>query len=249
MAFLERIDYNGRNNCEVKMISIFGAAGSGKSTQGKLLADKYGWKWLSVGEVLRGTGRFDEILQKGELVDDAVVVELMREEIAKANDEGMDVIVDGFPRDEEQAEMIFASRGGEDSGVSGAPGASDEIDENSELDERGELEEIEVAIVLDVTKEELLRRIFERGRVDDTEEAVERRIGIFEENIVKILPILEEHEVKIVHLNGMGTIKEVSERIEAEVRKVKPDMVEVFNDEDKDVIENDTVVREGSYGE
>ena len=221
------------------MISIFGAAGSGKSTQGKLLADKYGWKWLSVGEVLRGTGEFDEILQRGELVDDATVVELMRAEVAKANDEGMDVIVDGFPRDEEQAKMIFEK----------VPAENSEINEDSELDERGEFEGIEIAIILDVTKEELLRRIFERGRADDVAEVVERRIGIFEENIVKILPILEAHGVKIVHLDGMGTIKEVSERIEAEVRQVKPDMVEVFNDEDKDVIENDTVVREGSYGE
>ena len=221
------------------MISIFGPAGSGKSTQGKFLADKYGWKWLSVGEVLRSKGDFDEILQRGELVDDATVVGLMREEVAKAYDEGMDVVVDGFPRDAVQAEMIFER----------APVESGEIDENSELDERGEFDGVEIAIILDVEKKELLRRLEERGRADDTPEVIEQRLKIFEQNIVKILSVLEAHKVKIVHVDGMGAIEEVSERIEAEIREVKPDMVEVFNDEDLGVIENDTVVREGSYGE
>ena len=47
------------------MIILFGPAGSGKSTQGRLLADKFGWKWLSVGQVLRDSGRFAETLREG----------------------------------------------------------------------------------------------------------------------------------------------------------------------------------------
>ena len=38
------------------MIIIFGLAGSGKSTQGQLLAEKLGYVWLSVGEVIRRLG-------------------------------------------------------------------------------------------------------------------------------------------------------------------------------------------------
>ena len=63
------------------MIIFFGPAGSGKSTQGRIIADKYGWRWLSVGQVLRDTGEFDEILKKGELVDDKEVVNLMNKQI------------------------------------------------------------------------------------------------------------------------------------------------------------------------
>ena len=47
------------------MIILFGLAGSGKTTQGKILAERHGMEWLSVGEVLRNTGRFDEILKRG----------------------------------------------------------------------------------------------------------------------------------------------------------------------------------------
>ena len=43
------------------MVIFFGPAGSGKSTQGRIVADKYGWRWLSVGQVLRDAGEFDEI--------------------------------------------------------------------------------------------------------------------------------------------------------------------------------------------
>ena len=91
------------------MIVLFGLAGSGKSTQGKILAEDKGWKWLSVGEVLRNTGKFDEILKAGELVDDMEVVKLMDEEIKKAKAEGFDIVLDGYPRDIVQAEWLASN--------------------------------------------------------------------------------------------------------------------------------------------
>ncbi|MDO5481052.1 MAG: nucleoside monophosphate kinase [Candidatus Saccharibacteria bacterium] len=205
------------------MIILFGPAGSGKSSQGRLLADKYGWKWLSVGQVLRETGKFDEILKNGELVDDKVVVDLMEREIARADDEGMDVILDGFPRDKKQAEIM--------------------------IQEKRILDEVELAIVMNVPKEELIKRIEERGRDDDTAEVVERRLEIYESNIGEILPILEEGEISVSEVDGVGTVEEVAERIEAVVLEKKPDMVAVFDNESKDVIENDSNLREESYGE
>ena len=205
------------------MIILFGPAGSGKSSQGRLLADKYGWKWLSVGQVLRETGKFGEILEKGELVDDEVVVDLMRREIERADDEGMDVVLDGFPRDKKQAEIMTAR---------------EEI-----------LDEVELAIVMKVPKEELIKRIEERGRSDDTAEVVERRLAIYENNIGEILPIIQEKGVEVTEIDGVGTIEEVAERIEAAVLAKKPDMVAVFDNESKDVIENDSNLREESYGE
>ena len=205
------------------MIILFGPAGSGKSSQGRLLADKYGWKWLSVGQVLRETGKFSEILERGELVDDEVVVNLMRKEIDRANDEGMDVILDGFPRDKKQAEIMT---------------------QREEI-----LNEVELAVVMKVPKEELLKRIEGRGRNDDTQEVVERRLAIYENNIEEILPIIQEKGVEIVEIDGVGTIEEVSGRIEEVIVRVKPDAVAVFDNERKDVIENDSNIREESYGE
>ena len=207
------------------MIILFGPAGSGKSTQGRTIADKYGWRWLSVGQVLRDTGKFDEILKSGELVDDATVVKLMSEQIDRANAEGMEVVLDGYPRDQKQTEIMLA-------------------DEDSEF-----FDNVDVAIVLDVPKEELWKRIESRGREDDTKEVVEKRFAIFEENIDAILPLLAERKIPIFRVDGVGGYDEITERIETELFKVIPKAPEVFNDHDLDVIENDSVEKERSYGE
>ena len=85
------------------MVILFGLAGSGKSTQGQILAKKYDMEWLSVGQVLRETGKFDATLEKGELVDDDVVIKIMKAKIESVKKYGKDIILDGFPRDKYQA--------------------------------------------------------------------------------------------------------------------------------------------------
>lgn len=207
------------------MIIFFGPAGSGKSTQGRTIADKYGWRWLSVGQVLRDTGRFDEILKSGELVDDQVVVDLMNKEIEFAEAEGMEVVLDGYPRDTKQTEIMLE-------------------EENQRF-----FKSLKAAIVLDVPKEELWKRIEDRGREDDTKEVVERRFDIFEQNISSILPILEEKGVKVFHVDGVGSFEEVTDRIIKVIQEVEPDSPEVWDDEVMDSIENDALEREKSYGE
>lgn len=207
------------------MIILFGPAGSGKSTQGRTIADKYGWKWLSVGQVLRETGKYEGILKSGELVDDETVVRLMDEQIDRANADGLDIVLDGYPRDKKQTEIMLA-------------------------DERtGFFDKVELAIVLEVPKDELFKRIELRGRSDDTREVLGRRFKIYEQNICSILPLLEEQRIPIVTLDGMGTYDEVTERINEEVQKIRPGIKEVFNTEDPNVIENDANVLEKSYGE
>ncbi len=174
------------------MIILFGLAGSGKSTQGKILAEKYGWRWLSVGQVLRDTGEFDEILQSGELVDDDVVIRLMTEKILEAEGEGKDVILDGYPRDAYQAEWLVKNMA----------------------------EKINGAIIFEVPKDELLKRIEKRGRSDDTAEALAKRFEIVEQNIYTMIGLLEGKDIKVVRVNGVGTFDEVTERLSTEIEKI-----------------------------
>ena len=209
------------------MIIFFGPAGSGKSTQGRTIADKYGWRWLSVGQVLRDTGEFDEILEKGELVDDQEVVNLMNKQIDFARAEGMEIVLDGYPRDKEQANILL---------------------KESKTTDRDFFGSVTAAIILNVPKEELLKRIQERGRADDTMEVVERRFEIFEQNIYSILPLLKERNVPIFEVDGLGTFEEVTDRIIKIVQGVIP-APEVWQDDEADAIENDAVEREKSYGE
>ena len=91
------------------MIILFGLAGSGKGTQGKALSEIFGWRWLSVGEAIRQTGEYKEIVDRGELIPDTEVIKLMNKQIEKAESEGFEIILDGYPRDKEQAEWLVAN--------------------------------------------------------------------------------------------------------------------------------------------
>lgn len=188
------------------MILLFGPAGSGKTTQGQELARRLKWKWVSVGQVLRDTGAYDDILKQGELVADEEVAELMHEKMAEIKG---GAIIDGYPRDVWQAEWLAEH----------------------------DLDKIEGAVVLDVPAEELWKRIMARGRMDDTEEAVKRRLEIFEQNIYSILKVLDEHNVKNTTVDGMGTIGEVSERLIGAIE-------EMLGMDEKDISDG-----ERSYGE
>ena len=185
------------------MIILFGLAGSGKGTQGKALSEIFGWKWLSVGDAIREHGGFEEIVNSGGLIPDEEVIKLMDKQIEKAEEEGFDVILDGYPRDKDQAEYIMNTM-------------ADKIDG---------------AIILEVPKEELYERLALRGRDDDKEkEAIDRRFSIFEQNIYSILPLLESKNIPIERVNGVGKIEEVTARLVEVVERLNPDATEQAQD-------------------
>ncbi len=177
------------------MIILFGLAGSGKGTQGKALSELFGWRWLSVGEAIRQAGVYEDIVRSGGLIPDEEVIKLMDKQIKKAEDEGFDVILDGYPRDIDQAEYIMGTM-------------ADKIDG---------------AIVLEVPKEELYNRLALRGREDDQEKSsIDRRFEIFEQNICSILPLLESHNIPIEHVDGVGPINIITNRLIEVIRKMNP---------------------------
>ena len=177
------------------MIILFGLAGSGKGTQGKALSEIFGWRWLSVGEAIRQAGGYEEIINQGGLIPDEDVINLMNKQIEKAEDEGFDIILDGYPRNKTQAEYIVANM-------------ADKLDG---------------AIILEVPKEELYNRLALRGRDDDKEKAsIDRRFEIFEQNIYSILPLLESKNIPIERVDGVGKIEAVTERLVEVVEKINP---------------------------
>lgn len=185
------------------MIILFGLAGSGKGTQGKALSEIFGWRWLSVGEAIREHGGYEEIINSGGLIPDEDVIKLMDKQIQKAEDEGFDVILDGYPRDKAQAEYIMNTM-------------ADKIDG---------------AIILEVPKEELYERLALRGRDDDKEKAsIDRRFEVFEQNIYSILPLLEAQNIPIERVDGVGKIEEVTARLVETVEKLNPDATEQSQD-------------------
>lgn len=185
------------------MITLFGLAGSGKGTQGKALSEIFGWRWLSVGEAIRETGAYKELIDNGRLIPDEDVIRIMNKQIAKCEDEGFDVVLDGYPRSEIQAKYVVENM-------------ADKIDG---------------AIILEVPREELLERLALRGRDDDKErESIERRFEIFEKNIRPILALFESAGIPVERVDGVGKIEEVTARLVEVVERMNVDAVEQKTD-------------------
>jgi len=97
------------------MIVLLGPPGSGKGTQGDIISEKYGIPKISTGDMLRsavekGTSLGNEAKEKmdrGELVDDEIVLAMLKERISETDCEN-GYVLDGFPRNIVQAEKLAA---------------------------------------------------------------------------------------------------------------------------------------------
>lgn len=176
-----------------------GLAGSGKSTQGKRLAEELDGVWLSAGQVLRDTNdpEVNAIQEQGGLVPDSLTIRLMTQAIAEAIVAGREIILDGYPRTVEQAEWIV---------------------ENA-------IERIQTVVIIEVPKAELVERLMKRGRSDDMSiEAIEERFRIVEQNIYSVCEILAAKGVKICEVDGDTTPDEVTKRIRETILEVASDL-------------------------
>lgn len=193
------------------MIVLFGLAGSGKGTQGKALSELFGWRTLSVGQVIRDTAKYADTINHGNLIPDDDVIALMNAQIEKIEAEGFNIILDGYPRDEYQAKWIMNNMA----------------------------EKIEGAIILEVPKEELYERLSLRGREDDLDkESIDRRFEIFDQNISAILPLFEEKGIEVRRVNGVGAVEAVTDRLVDVVKELVPSATIQENDVNGDEIEH-----------
>lgn len=175
------------------MIIFFGPAGAGKSVQGQILAARHGWRWLSSGQLLRDSrdSKIIEQMRTGALVGVEQINDILSDALQRAKDIDR-VILDGYPRKLEQAKWLI---------------------ENQPKHERS----IGLAVVLEVPRNELEKRLRVRGRIDDTQEVIEERLNIYRQEIYPILSYLTEQKVKIAHIDGTGSVGQVHDRIEAEL--------------------------------
>lgn len=179
------------------MIVFFGPAGAGKSVQGQILAARMGWRWLSAGQLLRDTHDPELVrtMHEGNMVPHEAITKIMGEAIAKAGDIDQ-IILDGFPRLMPQAQWLVDSK--TDHG-----------------------RDIGLVVVLEVPREELLKRLAIRGRADDTPEAIDQRLNIYRQEMYPILSYLTEQHIPVVHIDGVGSVGQIHDRIVAELTSRK----------------------------
>ena len=205
---------------------LLGPPGAGKGTQAQRLQDKYGIVQLSTGDMLRaavkaGTPvgkRAGEIMERGDLVPDEVVVGIIAERIDQA-DCANGFILDGFPRTEAQADTL-----------------------EKMLSDKGL--QLDAVIEMMVDEEALVRRItgrftcakcgagyhdeFQRPKVDDVcdrcggtefsrraddnEETVRARLGAYREQTAPLLPYYADKKL-LQAVDGMAAIDDVTSEI------------------------------------
>ncbi len=207
---------------------LLGRQGAGKGTQGQLLADNYGIEHLSTGDLLRAAAaegtpaglEAKRFMDDGELVPDATVIRVVEE---KFDDEFLrcGFILDGFPRTLPQAVELERVLNGH---------------------------ALDLVLDLDVPREIVLDRIAGRrvcencgatyhvnmppaqgwtcdqcgGRVvqrdDDTEEAVNRRLELYE---IETVPIIDFYQDlgKLAKVDGVGEGDEVFKRLVEKVEQ------------------------------
>ncbi|GIW71448.1 MAG: adenylate kinase [Planctomycetota bacterium] len=205
---------------------LLGPPGAGKGTQARRLAERRGWAHISTGDMLREAVRkqtpagqkAEPLLAAGQLVPDALVLELVAERLAEPDARG-GFILDGYPRNPQQAEDLAAL-----------------------LRERGL--GLDRVVLLRLEDEAIVRRMAGRRscpecgavyhlefapprvpqrcdrcgaalvqREDDREEVVRRRLETYRQ---KTAPLIEHYRAQglLVEVDASGEVDQVSQRIE-----------------------------------
>lgn len=174
-----------------------GPAGAGKSVQGKLIADKFGLKWLSVGNILRNSG--DEsvmkIMKQGLLIDDELVEKYLEEELDK-HTTPENLILDGFPRNLHQAEWL------KDYASSRGVKAMKIVQINIDSDTRN-------------------NRLTKRGRLDDNASAISERQKEYQKITMPLIENLKQGGFTLIEIDGAGTIEDVNDKITTALKLTK----------------------------
>ena len=186
-------------------ILLLGPQGAGKGTQAKRIAAEYGIPHIATGDILRaaiaaGTelgGRIQPIYDRGDLVPDGLMIDLIRERLTQP-DAADGFVLDGFPRTIAQADALDAMLR--------------EI--SRELDVVFELQ-----LSDDLAVQRLLKRAREEGRTDDTPEVIRTRLANYHD---KTEPLVEYYRLKgnLVGIHADRSIDQVFSEIQTALDQV-----------------------------
>ena len=173
---------------------LFGPPGAGKGTQAVKIAEKFGWKHISTGDILRaevsqGTPlglKVKSVMEAGHLVSDELLIEIMKSVYDK-NSSAKGFVLDGFPRTLNQAQEL-----------------------DKMLSSLGH--SISLVLALEVNEEELVKRLLKRaqeqGRKDDTEEVIKNRLVQYHQHTK---PLVDYYKGKnlLKEVFGVGSIDDI----------------------------------------
>ncbi len=184
-----------------KIILMIGPAGSGKGTQNKFIEKDFGYKPLSMGELLREEvnkkttlgKKINEIISKGNMVSLEIASDLIFDKIKK--EKSNKILMDGFPREYDQAAVF------------------DYFLHTQNF-------EIVTVIHLNISKKESIKRLLLRKRNDDTEKAIKKRLEDYDKVTKKVIQRYKE-KGKLIEINGNQSVENVYKEIKRKLKDHK----------------------------
>ena len=182
-------------------VLLLGPQGAGKGTQAKRISAEYGIPHVASGEILRaemqaGTDlgrRVKDVYDRGDLVSDDLMIELIRTRLEQPDTES-GFVLDGFPRTMPQAEAL-----------------SDVLRElGRELDVVFDLQVPDREVLM----KRMLRRAAEEGRSDDTPEAMQRRLELYDRETAPLVDYYRSHQANVVGVHADRSPDEVFREID-----------------------------------
>jgi adenylate kinase len=181
-------------------ILILGPQGSGKGTQAKRLAGTYGLAHIATGDMIREMkeretelgAELKEVYDRGDLVSDDLMIRLIRDRLDRG-DTLPGFVLDGFPRTMAQAEALDELMQELGRGV--------DVVLEFQVADRQEL------------RDRMLRRAAEENRSDDTPEAIERRLELYERETAPLIEWYRTTRGNVVGIHADRTVDEVFHEI------------------------------------
>ena len=162
-----------------KRIIMIGGPGSGKSTYSEIITKKLDIPHIYTGDMMRKLAKTNDqvkdLLAKGKFAPTDIVINAVLDRLEKP-DAQKGYIFDGFPRNIEQAKAM------EEKGI-----------------------KYDYVIYLDVSEEEVIRRLTARGRADDKPEIIKTRLKVFEKETA---PLLDYYKDELIKIKAEGNSKE-----------------------------------------
>ena len=179
-------------------VMILGAPGSGKGTQGKILADHLGIPQVSTGDLIRAAMKAGTPLglkakgfyDQGLLVPDELIFGLIQE-ILDSPPATRGVLMDGFPRTIPQAEAVDRML-------------------------KAKAARVDRVVLLEVPETELVQRLLGRaakeGRADDNIESITQRLKVFQQQTAPLIAFYEGRGI-VKRVDGRGEVDAIQQRM------------------------------------
>jgi adenylate kinase len=182
-------------------VLLLGPQGSGKGTQAKRVASTYGIPHIATGDMIREMKELEtdlgrelkEVYDRGDLVSDELMIRLIRDRVGRG-DTVPGFVLDGFPRTMPQARAL-------DEVLAGLGRRLDVVLE-FQIPDRAQL------------LERMLKRAAEESRSDDTPEAIERRLELYDRETAPLVEYYRSTYGNVCGIHADRTVDEVFREIE-----------------------------------